>query len=529
MKPTKLKTSKEINISSILIDFITQNYGPQSVTENLRNYISDFNNNRIVISHNKDEKNSVKDLNMAIQMTTKYFNQLIAIKSKMVFGSQHQGCNITFSWTDTITGNLWASSNIYFEYYNVLFNLASLYFQLGYQKSMSHKIDKNLRKEAIKDYKYSLYLFNKIRDEAVSKISQIELPYDLYPSYCDYFSTLCIIYGQIEIVKIAEETSPNEYALRGKLLMGLSENYNKAYLLSTADPANKGGKDSFRNYLSNRYYYYKSLVYKKLSEIKVKNFDETGLGYGEALVYQQLTMKQLTECQKTINFCEGLVDVDKFNDLFINEKNLETKMADLNHRIYHQFTPDPSTIKLEVKVLMVPLPIDNLYISENQFKFREDKIIYCEDLDLLTPNEIKPLLEKYKNQMTNFIEQYIAKYENEASIKKYIDKLYLPNKLTNKPANMKNPKSFEIPPELWEKISKIQQLGGGFYLNNSMNKILSKEKLNSMLSDITQEEKEDNFYRKKLGDQWVINPSNTLNLNYIQTIKNFITQINQAR
>ena len=113
---------------------------------------------------------------------------------------------------------------------------------------MSHKIDKNLRKEAIKDYKYSLYLFNKIRDEAVSKISQIELPYDLYPSYCDYFSTLCIIYGQIEIVKIAEETSPNEYALRGKLLMGLSENYNKAYLLSTADPANKGGKDSFRNY-----------------------------------------------------------------------------------------------------------------------------------------------------------------------------------------------------------------------------------------------------------------------------------------
>ena len=534
MKPTKLKTSREIDISSILINFVSKNYGPQSVTQNLINYFSDFNQNRFVISHNTEELDSIKDISMAIQMTTKYFNQLIAIKSKMVFGSQHQGCNINFTWTDTITGNLWGSTNINFEYYNVLFNLASLYFQLGYQKSMSPKIDKFLRKEAIKDYKYSLYLFNIVRDEAIYKIEKLELPYDLYPTYCDYFATLCIIYGQIEIVKIAEETSPNEYALRGKLLMGISENYNKAYLLSTADPTNKGGKDSFRNYLSNRCFYYKSLVYKKLSEIKLKNFEETGLGYGEALVYQQLAIQQLTECQKTINFCEGLVEVDKFNDLFNNEKKIEAKLADLNYRIYHQFTPDPKTIKLETKVLMVPLSIDNLYIAENQLKFREDKIIYCEDLDLLTPNEIKPLLDKYKNQMTNFIEQYITKYENEASIKQYIDKLNLPNKLIIKPTNSKNPNSFEIPPELWEKISKIQKLGGGFYLTNSMNKILNKsneliEKLNSILSNIMQEEKEDDYYRKKIGEQWVINPSNSLNINYIQAVKNYLTQINKGR
>ena len=80
-------------------------------------------------------------------------------------------------------------------------------------------------------------------------------------------------------------------------------------------------------------------------------------------------------------------------------------MADLNHRIYHQFTPDPKTIKLESKLLMFPLTIENLYLGENKLKFRDDPVIYCEDLNLFTPNEFKPKLDRYKSQMNNFIQQ----------------------------------------------------------------------------------------------------------------------------
>ena len=534
MKPIKLKTSKEMNLSSIFEEYVIKNYGQQSITEKLKYYFSDFNQNRNVISHNKEDLNKIKDLLLTLDITTKYFNQLIAIKSKMVFGSQPQCCNINFSWSDTITNNLWASNNVNFEYYNVLFNIASLYFHLGYQKSQSSKVDKNLRKEAIKDYKYSLYLFTLIKDEAKKKIEQKELPYDLYPSHCEYCATLCIIYGQIEIVKIAEETSPTEYALRGKLLMGIAENYNKAYLLSNKEPTKNGGKDSFRYYLLNRYFYYKSLVYKKLAEISSKKFDDTGLGYGEALVYQQLNMQELTECQKTVNFCEGLVQVDIFNNIFLNEKKILDKMADLKHRIYHQFTPDPKTIKLESKILMVPLTIENLYIGENKLKFREDPVIYCEDLNLLTPNEIKPMLNRYKSQMNNFIQQYLNKYENENTIKNFIIKLNLPQRLAIKPLDTKNPKSVEIPSKLMEKLSQIKLLGGSFYLNDSMIKILNKSKelienLNSILKDIKNEENEDNHYRQKLGDQWVITPSTSLNMNYIQTINNYLAKINQSR
>ena len=533
MKPIKLKTSKELNLNSSLLDYVTKNYGQQSLTQNLKSYFLDFNNNHNVISQNKNCLDSINDLNTTLLITTKYFNQIIAIKNKIPFSNGEKGCNIEFEWSDTITGNLFSSKNINFEYYNVLFNLASLYFYLGYKKSTSSNVDKNLRKESIKDYKYSLYLFNIIRDEALSKIDQNELPFDLYPSYCEYCSTLCIIYGQIEIVKIAEETNPNEYALRGKLLTGISDNYNKAYNLSLGDPTKKGGKDSYRNYLLNRSFYYKSLVYKKLAEMSLKKFDSTGLGYGEALVYQQLNMQQLTECQKTINLCENLVEVDKFNNLFNNEKKTETTLVDKNNRIYHQYTPDPNTIKLESKVLMVPLTIDNLYLKENEAKFRDDKIIYCEDLDLLAPSEVRPLIDKYKYKMNDFIQQYLNKYENENTIKNYINKLNLPQKITFKPADSNNPKS-QIPPILWEKISQIQKLGGFTFLNNTMKKILNKSSelknnLNQILSEIWKEENEDNYYRKKLGEQWVINPSNTLNKNFIQQAQNYINQINQSR
>ena len=528
MRPIKLKTSKEINIKSSLLDYFSINCGQQNITENVQSFLSDLNNNRNQICENQSSPESIKDLNNMLQITTKYLNQLVGIKSKMIF--QKNNNDLEFSWDDTLTGNSLTSNNINFEYYNILFNLAIIYFYLGYKKSNMEFIDKNLRKEAIKDYKHSLYLFNTIKEEAINNISQNEFPLDLHPMYCEYNITLCIIYGQIEIVKIAEETSPNEFALRGKLLMGISENFNKAYNMSNDGPLREGENECFKNYLLNRSFYYKGLVYKKYSEDNMKKFDNTGLGYGEALIYQQLFLKQLTECQKTINSCGGLVDNNNFYNMLDSEKQLEAKMADLNHRIYHQYTPEPDKIKLETKVLMVPLAIDNLYIKENEPKFRDDKAIYCEDLDLLAPTEIKPMLDKYRYQMTNYMQQFLSKYESESSIKQYIEKLNLPSKLTFKPANLSNPDS-QMSSDILEKITQLEKSGGiNFMAKNILtksNELLSN--LNGILSEIKREEDEDNYYRQNLGDKWTITPSNSFNMNYIDSIRNYIDKIKQIR
>ena len=115
--------------------------------------------------------------------------------------------------------------------------------------------------------------------------------------------------------------------------MGISEKYDKAFQMSNGEPLSRGGTPEFRNYLSNRSYYYKSLVYKKQSEIFSKKFDETGLGYGEASVYQDLSVQCLSECLKSIKNMGKLVDVDAFTNLYNQEKKLKDKMLDLNNRV----------------------------------------------------------------------------------------------------------------------------------------------------------------------------------------------------
>ena len=127
-------------------------------------------------------------------------------------------------------------------------------------------------------------------------------------------------------------------------------------------------------------------------------------------------------------------------------------MEDLNTRIYHQYTPDPNTIKVETKILMVPLPIDNLYIKENESKLKDDKNIYCEDFYLLASEEIRQMFQKYKIQMRDFINQYKSKYENETTIQCFIDKLNLPKKITYRPVDPREGKS-QIPPNLYQKIA----------------------------------------------------------------------------
>ena len=533
MKPIKLKTSKETNYNTIFLNYISNTYGPQSITKNLQDFFNDFNENRKVISYKKDDLRKVEDLKTTLNITKKYLNQLIAIKGKTVISPQQGCCNLEFMWTDTITGNSFISKNVNFEYYNLLFNIASLYFHIGYQKSLTPNIDKTLRKEIVIDYKKAMYLFNLIKDEAIKKIDAVELPHDLNPSYCEYCSILCIIYGQIEIVKIAEETSPNEFALRGKLLMGISENYYKAYQLSNSDPAKRGGSNEFRNYLINRCNYYKSLVLKKQAEIFTKKFDDTGLGYGEAMVYQDLSVQCLIECQKTINSMGRLVDVDRFNDLFNQEQKLCDKMKDLNTRIYHQFTPDPKTIILDSKIMMVPIPVDDIYIGDKKDKIREDKSIYCEDLYLLTPHEIKPMLQEYKIKMNKFITEYLNKYENETTINNFINSLHLSTKFIARPNEKNSEKNFEFY-ETWEKINKIQLQGGAVFLNKSMKNIINKsleleKNLNLLLQEIQNEENEDNYYREKIGNQYVLTPSKQLNTNFIQITKNYLNQIIKSR
>ena len=59
MRPIKLKTSKEINIKSSLLDYFSINCGQQNITENVQSFLSDLNNNRNQICENQSSPESI--------------------------------------------------------------------------------------------------------------------------------------------------------------------------------------------------------------------------------------------------------------------------------------------------------------------------------------------------------------------------------------------------------------------------------------------------------------------------------------
>ena len=263
-------------------------------------------------------------------MTT-YLNEILTLKSKMTFGKQSYSCKIGFVWTDTISSNEWKSYNIYFEIYNCLFNLGVIYFKLG-DFSAKNKDDIHKNKEAVKYFKQALYIFDRLRNTAYSAISSKELPYDLYPSHLRYLCKICIIYGQIEIVEVAQKMPNPEYTLQAQLLLGISESFKSAAHLGNVKPTTKVMKEEFQNFLLNRHQYFRGLMYQKLREASMAKFEKQGLGYGDALTFQGKLVSKLLVVEKTLEKCKKYIDVKDFNNKLKAEKELGQKMLDLNQQ-----------------------------------------------------------------------------------------------------------------------------------------------------------------------------------------------------
>ena len=320
MQPTHLKKTANIDMYSKLESYVLSNYSMGMLSDSVDNFFRDIKQNREVICKLTKNSSSVDQLTQHRLILTNYLNEILTLKSKMTFGKQSYSCKIGFVWTDTIANEEWKSYNIYFEIYNCLYNLGVIYYILGNNSAKTAKDDKNKIKESVNNYKHAYSIFDRLRHEAYSAISTKELPYDLYPSHLSYCAKLCIIFGQIEIIKVAQFTSKKEYSLQAKLALGVSETFKKALTLSNTKPTSKGGKPEFRAYLSNRIQYYRGVMYLKLREGAQKKFDDKGQGYGEALVFQGKYVKKLMACEQTIKECGKYVDLKEFEEKMKNEK-----------------------------------------------------------------------------------------------------------------------------------------------------------------------------------------------------------------
>ena len=534
MQPKHFKKTANVDFYSKLENYVLSNYSMGMLSESVDNFFRDIKQNREVICKlSKNNTNSEKLTQFKSVLTT-YINELLTLKSKMTFGKQSYSCKIGFCWSDTICYKEWKSYNIYFEIYNCLYNLAVVYYLLGNHFANTAKDDKNILKESVLSYKHALYIFDRLRHEAYSAISTSELPYDLYPSHLCYCAKLCIIFGQIEIIRVAQITSKKEFRLQAKLFLGISETLKQAVPLSNMKPTNKGGKEEFRAFLSNRIQYFRGLMYLKLREGAQKKFDDTGLGYGEALIFQGKYVKKLLVCEQTIKECGKYVDMKEFHERLKTEKELGQKMLDLNNRIYHQATVEDKNFKLEEKILLNPLLPDDLFIGKNKDKAKENGENLCPELDMMIPDKTKEMIERYKKRMGDFLQQNISQYETEKTVNTFLQNLHLPSHLTKRRTGESlNQGSINLPEQLWEKIQQVQNLGGTIALNEIMQNIKNKydylvSNLENTLNSFKNEENDDNMNRQKYGSKWIRKSSNVLNVKYIEAIQNHLKNLQRT-
>ena len=530
MRPCVLKHASNIDLFTKLNDFALK-YG-SGPSDKYTNLFREMHQNREVISKIGSLKSLTSEqISEQKHILTSYINQLIVIKSKILFGKESYSCKIDFAWTDTIKENKWKSHKINFEYYNALYNLAVIYYMTGLDLGKNSKEDKNIKKDAVNHFKKAVCLFRLLKDEAFSSIDQSELPYDLYPIHLEYCEKLSLIAGQKYILQIAEITSKNEYLLHAKLLCCIMDHYTKAYSLSNTSPNSSGGTSEFRNYLNNRISFYKYLMYSKLKDSAMKKFNEKGEGYGEALYFQGMAVTELVNCQKTINDCGSHVNVDNFNKTLIQEQAIGQDLYEKNDKIYHQPSPQPGSIKLEKKDLMNPIIPDDLFIGENKKKFKDKFNQLNAGLDTLVPQSTREQIRTFKNKIDSYLRDNIGQCETEKSIMFFIQNLGLPNHLIERKKDGENNNTGKFPIPLWEKINRIQQMGGSMGLSGKMQTIMNKSKflinqLQHTLSSFQKEEADDNQQRQKYGDScWLRKPSNEINFKFIGAIQNYIQNL----
>lgn len=535
MNPNVLKKTKNIDLYSKVTDYALKSC-PETSAEKMMSFFRKMQQNREIIS--KISSVSIMNTDQIYQqriVLTNYINQLMVLKSKITFGNDGRSCKILFSWYDTIEGNKWQSYNINFEFYNVLFNLAVIYFCIGYDLGIKSSNDKNKKKEAINKFKVSFYLFDVIKKEAYKKINQTELPYDLYPSHLDYCINLCKANGQKFIVEIADITCENSNNLQSKIILFISNSYSMAYQLSNVTPTSKGGTQEFRNFLINRVHYYKYLVYVKLREELKNKFDKVGTGFGEVVYLQGKAVTELFECVKNLDNCGKFVNKQLLLSILNNERLKGQELMGLNERVYKEKIPDNKIYSIDVKDMMNdPLIPSDLYIGVNKkkaFKMGNN------ELDGIMSSQIKDLVGKFRYKIGNYLNENIGKLESQKTINTFIQNLNLPSQLCNRKLiepEFNNNMNSELPTPLWEKINKIQNLKCTTALKNNMQNIKNKqnENLNNLqntLKYFSNEEDDDNKLRQKYGDKWVRKQSNLLNVNFINAINNYINNIQQTQ
>lgn len=455
------------------------------------------------------------DLKERKETLSQYINNLRLLMSRISFGAGNHSVQIDFSWTDTIKNIPVSMKNCSYEYFCALYNFGVLNFVIAEIMSNESEATDDRLKEAIKHYQYAAGVFENIKQEGVTSISQKDLPSDMTPFYLTFYSSICQALGQINLLKVASRKKTN-FELQAQLAKGIEELFSNASMIAN-EAMKKQFDDSMRYYLINRMNYYEAVSYEKMKGKVLEQFDKNGEGYGKAIACQNGIIDLLSKNAKDQKKLKGLDPKGDELQLLGEEKQV-TEMH-VKNKIYFSPIPDYNTLpKPEKKIMANPVIPPEL----------KTDITSRKELDSLIPKEVREMCNQYKNQMNGYISSAVNTMDNESTIQSFLNQLGLPSSLESVVSQS------EISDSLWKKISDIQSKGGAVYLTNTL-QVIEKEpdellkRLNDSFLLLENEENEDNKYRQQYSGRWNRKPSNALNMAFKSTLEDKKAKLDQAK
>ena len=525
MRPTTFKVSKCLNFQTTFNEYIIKNYGTQAVNDKVKGFINSLQQNQNALANLSAVAGNSTFYKKNKELFITYLNQLLLLNTKIPFGNDNLSVKINFQWTDIFKKGFYSSTDFFFEFYNTLFNFGVLLYSLSfYLEKENGEKDENLLKEIGKNYQQAIWIFEKIKEEGATKFSKEQTPLDFSFTSLEYFTVMCKIRTQLILLTIANQKN-SSFDVQAKLTQGVSVLFKQAYKLANEQPIAKYGDSAFVQYLQYNGSYYDAMVFFKLRDKYMAEFNTKGTGYGQVIVYEKKAIEKLIECTSIIKKNTKFINIDDIKAEISKEQASLKTMEYNQEKIYRAYT----NFELE--------KVDILIMAKGQQPPEIDLTGTSNinnDLDSLIPKEVKEMITHYKDLMMTFIGQNIDHLQNDKKIKAALSAINLPPQILEN-TDMKDIHSVEINDDMWARIVDIQKREGIVGLMDKIQDIEKisvdlEEKLRQTLGFLVNEEKEDAFYRNKFGDvKWIRDPSTKINPSFIGAIQKYILSLNQSR
>ncbi len=274
-------------------------------------------------------------------------------------------------------------------------------------------------------------------------------------------------HAQTLVFNIAEKKNM-DLELRSQLCMGVYDLYNSALNLAN-DSLKRRISDITRSLLNFKRNYFCAISFLKMKDHCEVLFKKTGEQYGKQITYIKMASASLNNAVKETGKISG-GELDKANLMKIEYEKLLGDMIKKNNSIYYDPVPEVGNMPKIEKIIRVN-PTSSMEDLTKPGDFRNV-------FDSLVPREARIMVDNYKNQMNEYIAEYLDKQENDVKIINFLNELGLPSSLDSA-------MSTEISDILWKRISEVQQKGGSLFLTNQISSLAGRsEEIKTRLSDL---------------------------------------------